>query len=47
MTKNIIDYANKYLKLEKFIFSSTAMVYKNGIKNLMKWTVSNHQITMH
>lgn len=32
ITKNIIDYANKFLKLEKFIFSSTAMVYKNGIK---------------
>jgi len=32
ITKNIIDYAIKYLKLEKFIFSSTAMVYKNGIK---------------
>lgn len=32
MTKNIIDYAIKYLKLEKFIFSSTAMVYKDGFK---------------
>ena len=32
MTKNIIEYAIKYLELEKFIFSSTAMVYKNGIK---------------